>query len=169
MLLTFHDASFICADIFMKKVIHETFLLPKEAACPSLQVHEKQLNVHAECGHSTVSHEPEEAGERNSQTPRSLSGRGAGRVARLEAALPEVPMMISTPFSSRAEGEGNPLRGGFPSPRGGEGSGDHHRPCRRGGPPSGGHRLLHNPPGLTFFIKISAQIKEASWNVSDIP
>ena len=78
MSLTFHDASFICADIFMKKVIHETLYRSKDLvefgcfALQPLQVHEKQLNVHVECGHSTVSHEPEEAGERNSQTPRSL-------------------------------------------------------------------------------------------------
>ena len=79
MSLTFHDASFICADIFMKKVIHEISFIAQRylvelTACfsASFQVHEKQLNVHVECGHSTVSHEPEEAGERNSQTPRSL-------------------------------------------------------------------------------------------------
>ena len=166
MSLTFHDASFICADIFMKKSSMRFFFKAQRVEVSvSFQVHEKQLNVHVECGHSTVSHEPEEAGERNSQTPRSLSGAEGGPETLGAAAA---MMMISTPLLP-SRGRGNPLRGGFPSPRGGEGSGDHHRPCRRGGPPSGGHRLLHNPPGLTFFIKISAQIKEASWNVSDIP
>ena len=59
MSLTFHDASLSVRIFYEKKVIHETLYRSKDLvefgcfALQPLQVHEKQLNVHVECGHSS--------------------------------------------------------------------------------------------------------------------